>query len=116
MANPATYASGTQTAVVTTEHFLSSPNAVGTYVLTVDLSNMATLDVLELRVYKMTLTGGTTRVEYIETFGGAQPADALIFSFVPVGNVLTDTNALRFSLKQTFGTGRNFAWTVEQWT
>lgn len=116
MANPALYASGTQTATVTTEHFLSSPNAVGTYVLTVDLSGMLAGDVVELRVYKMTLTGGTQRVAYLDVFQGAQPTDALIYISVPIGNTLTDANALRFSLKQTLGTSRNFAWDVEQWT
>jgi hypothetical protein len=33
---------------------------------------------------------------------------------VPISNELTDTNALRFSLKQTIpaGGGRNFPWKV----
>lgn len=116
MANPATYASGSQAATVTTEHFLSSPNAVGTYVLNVDLNVMQAGDVVELRVYKMVLTGGTQRVAYLETFQGVQPADALIAISVPIGNALTDTNALRFSLNQSLGTGRTFPWSVEAYT
>jgi len=115
MANPAAYASGTQTATVTTEHFLSSPNAVGTYVLLVDTVNMATGDVLELRVYKMTITSGTARVVYFTAYYGAQPTDDLIKISIPIGNELTDTNAIRFSLKQTFGTGRNYPWSVLQY-
>jgi hypothetical protein len=107
-----TYASGTQSATVTTEHFLSSPNVIGLYVLVVDLSNMAANDVLELRTYQMVLTGGTQRVKDFYMFAGVQPTDALIFMTDQVSNELTDANATRFSLKQTFGTSRNFAWKV----
>ena len=106
------FATGTQTATVTTEHFLSSPNAAGTYQLYVDLVNMVAADVVELRVYKMVLTGGTQRVAYYARFDGAQPTDDLIAISVPISTELTDTNALRFSLKQTQGTSRNFPWSV----
>lgn len=116
MAQPALYASGTQSATVTTEHFLSSPNAVGTYVLEVDTVNMVAGDVLELRVYKMVLTGGTQRVAFYMRYEGAQPTDDLIKISTPIGNDLTDANAVRFSLKQTYGTSRNFPWAVLQWT
>jgi hypothetical protein len=106
------YASGTQSATVTTEHFLSSPNVVGTFTLHVDTVNMVAGDVLELRVYQMILTGGTQRVAYLATYSGAQTADDYIKISVPISNELTDTNSLRFSLKQTFGTSRNFPWKV----
>lgn len=105
-------ASGTQTATVTTEHFLSSPNVAGTFTLHVDTVNMAAGDVLELRVYQMVLTGGTQRVAYFAAYAGVQATDDLIKISVPISNELTDANALRFSLKQTFGTGRNFPWKV----
>lgn len=106
------YASGTQSATVTTEHFLSSPNVAGTFTLHVDTVNMVAGDVLELRVYQMILTGGTQRVAYYARFDGAQPTDDLIKISVPISNELTDTNSLRFSLKQTNGTSRNFPWKV----
>lgn len=106
------YASGTQSATVTTEHFLSSPNVAGTYTLHVDTVNMVAGDVLELRIYQMVLTGGTQRVAYYARYDGAQPTDDLIKISVPISNELTDTNALRFSLKQTYGTSRNFPWKV----
>ncbi len=106
------YASGTQTATVATEHFLSSPNVAGTFTLHVDTVNMVAGDTLELRVYQMVLTSGTQRVAYFARYDGAQPADDLIKISVPISNELTDTNALRFSLKQTFGTSRNFPWKV----
>lgn len=106
------YASGTQTATIGTEHFLSSPNVAGTFTFHVDTVNMAANDVLELRVYQMVLTGGTARVAYMMAYPDAQSADDLIKIFVPVSNELTDTNSLRFSLKQTVGTGRAFPWKV----
>ena len=106
------YASGTQTAVIGTEHFLSSPNVAGTFTLHVDTVNLAAGDLLELRVYQIVLTGGTARVAYFAAFADAQATDDLIKISVPVSNELTDTNALRFSLKQTSGTGRDFAWKV----
>jgi hypothetical protein len=109
------YASGTQSATVTTEHFLSSPNAAGTYTLHVDTVNMASGDILELRVYQMVLTGGTQRVAYYARYDGAQPTDDLIKISVPISNELTDTNALRFSLLQVAGTGRSFPWKVLQY-
>lgn len=106
------YASGTQSATVTTEHFLSSPNVAGTFTLHVDCVNMVATDVLELRIYQMVLTGGTQRVAYYCRCEGAQPTDDLIKISVPISNELTDTNSLRFSLKQTMGTSRNFPWKV----
>jgi hypothetical protein len=106
------YASGTQSATVTTEHFLSSPNVAGTYTLHVDTVNMVALDVLELRTYQMVLTGGTSRVVLVSTFTGPQHTDDLIKISAPISNDLTDSNAIRFSLKQTAGTSRNFPWKV----
>lgn len=108
------YASGTQTATGGgSEDFLSSPNAAGTYTLHVDTVNMVAGDVLELRVYQMVLTGGTSRVAYYARYEGAQPTDDLIKISVPISNELTDTNALRFSLTQKgAGTDKNFPWKV----
>lgn len=106
------HASGTQTATVTTEHFLTSPNVAGTFTLHVDTVNLAAGDVLELRVYQMVLTGGTQRVAYLARYADAQPTDDLIKISVPISNELTDTNSLRFSLTQTKGTGRAFPYKV----
>ncbi len=108
------YASGTQSAVISTEHFLSSPNVAGTFTLHVDLVNMVAGDTVQLRIYQMVLTGGTQRVVYMETISGAQSEtlNGLIWISIPISNELTDTNSLRFSLKQTAGTGRSFPWKV----
>ena len=112
----AAFATGTQTATVTTEHFLSNVNQAGVYTLHLDLINMAAGDFLEVRVYQMMLTGGTPRVAYIETFQGVQPADGMIPVSVPIGNELTDSQSLRFSIKQTLGTGRDYPWKVLKYT
>lgn len=107
------YGSGTQTATVGTEHTLQSvPDQRGDFQLIVDLSNMASGDVMELRAYQKTLAGGTSRVVALYTFYGAQPANALIFNSDFFLNDLTTEEGVKFTLKQTFGTGRNFAWKV----
>lgn len=105
-------ASGTQTATVTTEHQLADTAAAGIYTFEVDCNAMVAGDVLELRVYKMILTAGTSRVVFVGFFYGAQATDDLVKVSVPVTNELTDSTSLRFSLKQTFGTGRAFPWKV----
>lgn len=111
-----TYASGTQAATVTTEHFLSSPNTSGTFTLHVDTINMVAGDILQLRVYQMVLTGGTTRVVFVGQWAGLQAVDDLIKVSLAIANELTDTNALRFSLLQSAGTSRNFPWKVLKYT
>lgn len=104
--------SGTQSATVTTEHTLLDVAVAGTFTLHVDTVNMVSGDVLELRLYQIVLTGGTRRVCYFASYSGAQPADDIIKISVPVSNELTDSGSLRFTLKQTFGTSRNFPWKV----
>lgn len=104
--------SGTQAATVTTEHTLLDVATAGVYTFHVDTVNMIAGDVLELRIYQIILTAGTRRVAYIGSFSGVQPTDDVIKVSVPLGNELTDAGALRFTLKQTFGTSRNFPWKV----
>jgi len=104
--------SGTQAATVTTEHTLLDVAVAGTFTLHVDTVNMVALDTLELRVYQMVLTAGTRRVAYYARYDGAQPTDDLIKVSVPISNELTDAGALRFTLKQTTGTSRNFPYKI----
>lgn len=105
-------ASGTTTPTVGTEDQLADTGTVGVFTFHIDTTNMAAGDVLEVRVYQMIITGGTSRVAYIANYADAQPADDMIKVSVPIGNELTDSTALRFSLKQTFGTARAFPWKV----
>ncbi len=110
------YSSNTTTPTVGTENFLASVNVAGKrFRLAIDKSVLLANDVLEVRVYKMVLTGGTQRVVtgYPITFAGVQPTDDMIFITDEIDNYLTDTNSLRFSINQTFGTARAFPWTVE---
>lgn len=104
--------SGTQTATINTEHTLQDVAEAGTFTFHVDCNAMAAGDILELRVYQMVLTGGTRRVAYYQIYLDAQPADDVIKISVPISNELTDAGALRFTLKQTAGTGRAFPWKV----
>ncbi len=106
------HASGTQTCTIGTEHFLTSPNVAGVFELLLDLNALANGDVLEMRAYKMVLTGGTERVVLQDTVFDAQSADNRIWLSEPVSNELTDTNAVRFSIKQIRGTGRSIPWKV----
>ena len=105
--------SGTKTvAVVGTAETLLDVSAAGTYTLHVDTINMASGDILELRIYQMVLTGGTRRVAYYAQWAGAQPTDDLIKISVPISNELTDSGALRFEINQKKGTARAFPWKV----
>lgn len=105
-------ASGTQSATVGTEHTLDDISAAGVYSFHVDTVNMQAGDTLELRIYQMVLTSGTRRVAYKQTYYDVQDPDDLIKVSVPIANELTDSGALRCSLKQTTGTGRSFPWKV----
>jgi hypothetical protein len=104
--------SGTQTAVINTEHTLLDIALAGTYTLHVNKINMAAGDILELRLYQIILTGGTRAVVYLSRFSDAQPTDDMITISVPISNELTDAGAVRATLKQTAGTGRNYDWKV----
>jgi hypothetical protein len=104
--------SGTQNAVIGTEHTLLDIGAAGTFTFHVDAVNMAVGDIVELRIYQMVLTGGTRRVAYLVRYMDAQPTDDMIKISVPISNELADSGALRFTLKQIAGTGRAFPWKV----
>ena len=107
-------ATGTQTASIGTEHTLFDTTAAGTYNVSVDTSQMASVDVLELRVYEMAKAGGTRQVLYVQTVFAAASGDPVIWASIPASTSLTDSGALRFTLKQTVGTGRTYDYTVRK--
>lgn len=111
-----TAVSGTQSATVTTEHTLADTSTAGTYQLSVSIVNMVAGDSLELRLYKMVLTGGVAGAEcaYLGRYQGAPSADDKVQISVPISTSLTDSGAIRATLKQTAGTTRNFKWTLEK--
>lgn len=104
--------SGTQAASIGTEHTLVDVAVAGTYTLGVDCTNMAAGDATELRCKKIFKTSGSLIVVYYQIYLDAQVADDCGKISVPIANALTDSASLRFTLKQTLGTGRNFDWEV----
>lgn len=100
-------ASGTQTATINTEHTLSSPTAAKVFALSVDTNAMVNGDVLELRVNRKVLSGGTERLVFYAVFSNVQsePIKCSVPVVAPFG--------ASFTLKQTAGTGRAFPWSVE---
>ena len=105
---------GTQTATIGTEHTLADTAAAATYVLQVDMTNLAAGDVIELRLKAITLTGDTVPgpVAYYIQFADAQLTDDVMKYSVPISTALTDSGAIRATLKQTKGTGRTFKWAL----
>lgn len=97
--------SGTQTAVISTEHTLTTDTTNATYYFEVDINNLANGDILELRIYTITLNGGTLRVAWKSTYGPIPP----IQDIAPSPPQPSDQSC-RVTLKQTAGTGRAFPW------
>lgn len=97
--------SGTQTAVISTEHTLATSTQNATFQAFVRCNNFAVGDILELRVYTITLTGGTLEIVWKACFGPAPPISLVIAS-----PPLASDQSIRLTLKQTAGTGRNFDW------
>jgi len=112
---PTVESSGTQTATVGTEHTLATITTSRTLILRVKTNNLAdgaTPDIVELKVYAKVLTGDTTPPDatvlaYAATYVGKQ-AETVKCS-IPI----TSPFSAAFTLKQTQGTGRAFAWSVE---
>ena len=102
----AAVASGSQTAVITTEHTLAVAAAAGTYVLVVNLSNLASGDTVELRIKGKIFSGDGYTTELLDSYTDAQAEGQAYARSIPVA---TDT-AITATLKQTAGTGRVFPW------
>lgn len=107
--------SGTQTAVIGTEHVLFTATTVGgVYVFSIDCAALlegATPDLVELRCYSTTLTGGTEREVYSATYVGAQ-ADPIKYSPPIPADGLASGNCFKATVKQVQGTGRALPWKV----
>jgi hypothetical protein len=100
--------SGTQTAVIGTEHFVANIVTDGVYVFVVDIAAMLAGDTLELRGYSNILSGGTSRVVYMESFQDAPSPDDMIQISIP----LPLDQVGGFTIKQTSGVGRAYPWKV----
>lgn len=107
------HASGTKTATGSgTEDSVTTVVVSGAFSFHIDAVNMVAGDIVELRVYRIILTGGTKRVLLFAAFYGAQPTHNIIKEIAPIFNDLTDASSIEFTIKQTFGTGRAFPWKV----
>jgi len=104
---PVVESSGTQTAVVGTEHTLASPTTAKTRQLVVDLANLANGDTVELRIKRKVLSAGTVRTWQTAIFAHAQSTPVVLSIPCP------SPYGADFTLKQTAGTARNFDWSVE---
>ena len=100
--------SGTQTAILTTEHTLVTLTSAGVYVINVDAAALANGETLTLRAKVKTLSGGTSRLAYVAVFQQAlgQPS---LFS-IPIPALIE----VVFTLRQDGGVGRSYPWNVIQ--
>tara|TARA_R110000765_G_scaffold314505_1_gene407318 strand:+ start:495 stop:818 length:324 start_codon:yes stop_codon:yes gene_type:complete len=101
-------ADGSQTAVISTEHTLSTITAAGSYVLGVDLSSLADGDELTLRIKTKVRSVGTTRTTYVANYSNGQSIENTLS--VPIAS----PHEFIATLEQTDGTGRAFNWEVTE--
>jgi hypothetical protein len=99
--------SGSQTAVIGTEHILDAPTTNATYAYSVDTVNLANGDLVELRVYDK-IDGTNLRQVFKATYQHAQ------LNIGKVSPPIAVTAGAQFTLKQTAGTGRVFPWSVRR--
>ena len=99
--------SGTQAATISTEHTLATLTGAKVYTLFVDCANMTDGDETEIRVYYTVLTAGAERLMYPPlVVRNAQ--SSMIKQSLPIPSDIS----CKFTLKQTAGTGRSYAWKV----
>lgn len=101
--------SGSQTATISTEHTLSASSPFttnGTYVLKVSLGAMANADKLQLRVYTKVRSADGEEVYIKASYRDAQ------FKLASISIPIPSDVHVKFTLKQTAGTGRAFPWAI----
>lgn len=96
--------SGTQAAVIGTEHSLATSTVAGAFAFIVDMVNLVNGDTVELRVYTKSLSGSTKQLAYYAVYSHVQATPNKYSVPVP------SPHYVEVSLKQTAGTGRNFPW------
>lgn len=100
-------ASGTQAAVINTEHSLNTQTTAGVFRAIIDCSNMVAGDIVEIRVYEKPTAAGDTKqlAQYMRIRGPlAKPIKRTV--------AVEQTVYHEVTLKQVAGTGRNFKWGV----
>jgi len=97
--------SGTTAALtINSETTLATDTNNGTFVLEVDTSNLVNGDLLEIRVYTITLSGGTLTQAWKGTYQHKQVNNHKI------SPPIASDQSIKCTLKQTAGTGRTYAW------
>jgi DNA-directed RNA polymerase subunit E'/Rpb7 len=110
---PTNVASGTQTAVIGTEHVLVNADSSNkNYVLSVDTRLMQNGDVVEFRIKTKVLSTSTLGVAYYAVYAQTQAHPVKYSVPVPATAVQTIT----CTLKQTEGTGRAYDWSLDSVT
>lgn len=102
--------SGSQTAVIGTEHTLDTITAAGVYQLVVDVSNLAdgsTPDIVEFRVYGKARSSDSEMLLY--SSGEYQGNQSLNLK---ASVAVVSPHHAKFTLIQRQGTGRAFPWAV----
>jgi hypothetical protein len=110
----AVVSSGTQTATINTEHVLldDTTHEGKVYDAMIDMTNLTTGDVVEIRVYAKLLVGGTWHRVYYARYGESQDDENNFVSPIKYIPALTVMKEWKLTLKQTVGTGRAFDWSV----
>lgn len=98
----------TQACSIGTEHTLDTITTAGTYQLGLDLSNLVAGDILEVRVYTKVRAGATSRVAFQAVYPGPRSADDMN-AYTPPLMIHTE---VKYTIKQTAGTGRNVVWSI----
>jgi hypothetical protein len=103
--------SGSQSCSISTEHDLATITDANCYQLYLDLNAMqggASPDEIEVRVYGKARSSDTERlIDY-------HPVHSTQFRTLWVGKPYASPHYIRFTIKQTLGTGRTVPWAVYQ--
>jgi|SRR6476469_9630921 len=98
--------SGTQTAVIGTEHTLFSTATSKYFTGYIDLTNVVAGDTVEIRVSVIAKTAGSYILYFLATYSGAQSNPLVYLPPLP------SDIGYKVTLKQTVGTARTYDWRV----
>ncbi len=99
-------ASGSQLAVIGSEHSLASKTGLGIYVLVVDLNAMAAGDTVEILIKTKCIATGTVKNAYRDSYTDIQAEPHKYSVPVPIDQEIVCT------LRQTTGVARTFPWNL----
>lgn len=103
---PTLSSSGTQTSSVGSEHTLYNPTGNKFYTGYVDLTNMVSGDVVEIRVSLIVKTAGSYIQYWMSTYVDAQSNPLVYIPSLP------SDIGYKITLKQVAGTSRTFDWRI----